>query len=87
MREDYASGHSAAFSALNATHFGSASASLLMASCGHSEMQTPQSMQVSGSTTSWLSPSRKAETGQTSTQDLHLMQESLTTETINLTPS
>jgi hypothetical protein len=59
---------------------------LQIALAGHSEMQTPQSMHVSGSTTICVSEAWKALTGQTEAQVPHLMQESFTTEGILLSP-
>ena len=73
-----------ALSALNLIHFSSASSSAVMAPCGHSEMQTPHSMQVSGLTTHCVSASVIAPTGQTSMQVKHFTHESLITEAISI---
>jgi hypothetical protein len=72
--------------ALNFTAVSSASASLQIALCGHSEMQTPQSMQVSGSITYCVSQTCIALTGQTLAQQPHFTQEVLITEGISYLP-
>ena len=86
MWKDYASGHSAAFSALKATHFGSASAFVadgFLRAFRNAYAAVNASIRIYNHLAVTFT---EAETGQTSTQDLHLMQESFTTETINLTP-
>src|SRR5262245_7443426 len=61
-----------AFRAMNSRWSAGTSSSMKIASTGHSGTHRPQSMQVSGSMDSICSPSRKASTGQTTTQSVYL---------------
>jgi hypothetical protein len=80
--QNYALGQTFDCSALKLIASGVASASLQIALTGHSAIQAPQSIQVSGSITIWLSLKCIALTGQILAQVPHLIQESLITEGI-----
>src|SRR5262245_1017555 len=61
-----------AFRAMNSRWLSGTSSSMKIASTGHSGTHRPQSMQASGSMYTICSPSRKASTGQTTTQSVYL---------------
>lgn len=72
---------SSAFNSVNASWPRGSLSSWKIALAGHSGSHKAQSMQISGSITKKLGPSKKASTGQTATQSvyLHFIQLSVTT--------